>query len=212
MQDFIRGGDLLSVLLAYEPLDEDIVQFYCANIIMALECVHSQNIIHRDLKPENLLVGEDGYLVIADFGLAKHAPSGRAYSLFGTPDYMVTPPPLPPSYLLCCFLNVHLLILLSFFLYVQAPEYFLGHAGLTAAVDYWALGVILLNMLTGEMPFHGDLDRLKNADFDIPCDVSHEGCHFITQLLTVSPIITCTLLKSGAEISVKYLELKYLCH
>lgn len=80
-------------------------------------------------------------------------------------------------------------------MYVQAPEYYIGPAGLTAAVDYWALGVILMIMLTKEMPFDGDLERLKNADFSLPDDVSHEGCHFITQLLTVSSHhITSTLL------------------
>lgn len=82
---------MLSVLLNYDPLPEEAVQFYCANIIMAMEYAHSQDIIHRDMKPENILMRADGYLVLADFGLAKHAPSGRAYTLCGTPNYMVSP-------------------------------------------------------------------------------------------------------------------------
>lgn len=96
----------MSVLDCYNPLPEEVVQFYCANIIMALEYAHSKDIIHRDMKPENLLMREDGYLVLADFGLAKHAPSGRAYSLCGSPDYMVSPIHPLSICLLCVFLHV----------------------------------------------------------------------------------------------------------
>lgn len=89
-QEFLGGGDLFSLMQQYEPFPEYVVQFYCANILMGLEHVHSKQIIHRDLKPENMLVAKNGYLVMADFGLAKHAPSGRTYTLCGTADYKVS--------------------------------------------------------------------------------------------------------------------------
>jgi serine/threonine protein kinase len=51
------------------------------------EYLHSKNIIYRDLKPENLLIGDDGYLKLTDFGFAK-VVEGRTYTLCGTPEYL----------------------------------------------------------------------------------------------------------------------------
>lgn len=49
--------------------------------------LHTKNIIYRDLKPENLLIHEDGYLKLTDFGFAK-VVEGRTYTLCGTPEYL----------------------------------------------------------------------------------------------------------------------------
>jgi serine/threonine protein kinase len=51
------------------------------------EYIHSKNIIYRDLKPENLLIADDGYLKLTDFGFAK-VVEGRTYTLCGTPEYL----------------------------------------------------------------------------------------------------------------------------
>jgi serine/threonine protein kinase len=51
------------------------------------EYLHSKNIIYRDLKPENLLIAEDGFLKLTDFGFAK-VVDGRTYTLCGTPEYL----------------------------------------------------------------------------------------------------------------------------
>ena len=51
------------------------------------EYLHSKNIIYRDLKPENLLIADDGYLKLTDFGFAK-VVEGRTYTLCGTPEYL----------------------------------------------------------------------------------------------------------------------------
>lgn len=80
----------MDLLEEYQEFPEGAVQFYCANIIMALEYVHELKIIHRDLKPGNLLVAEDGYLILADFGLAIQTQNERAYSTCGSKDYMVS--------------------------------------------------------------------------------------------------------------------------
>jgi protein kinase X len=45
--------------------------FYTAEIVLALEYLHSQSVVYRDLKPENLLLDRDGHLKITDFGFAK---------------------------------------------------------------------------------------------------------------------------------------------
>ena len=56
---------------------------------MALDNLHSYGIVYRDLKPENILMDDDGYLRIADFGMAKHLKGEeKAMSFCGTPEYL----------------------------------------------------------------------------------------------------------------------------
>lgn len=62
-------------------------RFYGAQVTLQFEYLHSKNIIYRDLKPENLLIADDGYLKLTDFGFAK-VVEGRTYTLCGTPEYL----------------------------------------------------------------------------------------------------------------------------
>jgi serine/threonine protein kinase len=70
-------------------IEEEPAKFYAAQVALALGYLHKSKIIYRDLKPENILVNEDGYIKLADFGLAKlvidHA---SANSFCGTPEYL----------------------------------------------------------------------------------------------------------------------------
>ena len=68
---FIKGGELYKIFKMKKRLPEDVVRFYAMQIIMAIGYLHSKGIMHRDLKLENILVDEDGYLKIIDYGLAK---------------------------------------------------------------------------------------------------------------------------------------------
>jgi len=61
--------------------------FYGAQVALMFEYIHSKNVIYRDLKPENLLIADDGYLKLTDFGFAK-VVEGRTYTLCGTPEYL----------------------------------------------------------------------------------------------------------------------------
>ena len=62
-------------------------QFYIGNLILALEHLAKQSIVHRNLKPENLLVDDEGYIAINDFGAAKIIEE-RTYTIVGTAYYM----------------------------------------------------------------------------------------------------------------------------
>ena len=86
---FLSGGELFQHLRKFRTFDEDKVRFYGAQIALALEYLHSKGIVYRDLKPENILMDEDGYLKLADFGMAKKLKEDeKAMSFCGTPEYL----------------------------------------------------------------------------------------------------------------------------
>lgn len=104
---------------------------------LIFEYIHSKNVIYRDLKPENLLIADDGYLKLADFGFAK-VVEGRTYTLCGTPEY------LAPEILLNkgnSNNSIH-----------QSNCFYLA-AGHGKAVDWWTLGILLYEMNAGIDPF-----------------------------------------------------------
>lgn len=68
--DFMGGGDLLTLLMERISLPENVVRFYAAEMILALQQVHALGYIHRDVKPDNFLFTSEGHIRIADFGLA----------------------------------------------------------------------------------------------------------------------------------------------
>ena len=67
--------------------------FYAANVLLALEHLHSRGLVYRDLKPENLLLDAQGYCKVADFGFAKKIGADKTYTICGTPDYQVSSGP-----------------------------------------------------------------------------------------------------------------------
>lgn len=69
--DFLIGGDLMSQLIKKEIFSEQEAKFYCAELILAIEYVHSKNCIHRDIKPDNILIDKNGHIKLSDFGLSK---------------------------------------------------------------------------------------------------------------------------------------------
>lgn len=89
VMNFIRGGELFTHINKEKRFTEDKARFYAIQIMLSLGYLHKQNIIYRDIKPENILIGEDGYLYLADFGLAKTVKKGELATTFcGTPEYL----------------------------------------------------------------------------------------------------------------------------
>ena len=88
LMDFIRGGELFRYLQKKKRLPEEEAKFFAAQVALALGYLHQSRIVYRDLKPENILIGEDGYIRLADFGLAKIVGEAIANSFCGTPEYL----------------------------------------------------------------------------------------------------------------------------
>lgn len=81
---------MFNLLKRAHKFNEDFARFYSAQVILAIEHLHSHNIIYRDLKPENTMIDFEGYIRITDFGLSKDKvdSSTSNYSICGTPEYL----------------------------------------------------------------------------------------------------------------------------
>jgi len=133
VSDYAVGGDLSQYLEIEGRFTEEKARLYTAEIVIALEALHSQNIIYRDLKPDNVVVGGDGHIMLTDFGLSREGVKRNdqgAKSFCGSYAYL-------------------------------APE-MVRKTGHGKTVDWYLLGVILYEMLTGMPPYY---DEDKNELF-----------------------------------------------
>ncbi|XP_077978773.1 serine/threonine-protein kinase greatwall-like [Glandiceps talaboti] len=87
VMEYLIGGDIKSLLHVCGYFDEDMAIIYTAEVILALEYLHSHGIVHRDLKPDNLLIANDGHIKLTDFGLSKISLNRR----IGITDVLNTP-------------------------------------------------------------------------------------------------------------------------
>jgi len=88
--DYCSGGDMAFHLNKRQIFDEAEAKFFIAEVVLAIEYIHSLDIIYRDLKPENILINNDGHVKLADFGLAKEGINDKmsARSFCGSPAYL----------------------------------------------------------------------------------------------------------------------------
>jgi len=84
---YICGGEFFTHLRRAGRFNNGCSKFYAAQIVLIFEYLHLQDFIYRDLKPENLLLDEEGYIKITDFGFAKRV-AFKTYTLCGTPEYI----------------------------------------------------------------------------------------------------------------------------
>ena len=87
VMDYIEGGELFSLLRKSQRFPNPVAKFYAAEVVLALDYLHSHDIIYRDLKPENILLDRNGHIKITDFGFAKEVTT-VTWTLCGTPDYI----------------------------------------------------------------------------------------------------------------------------
>lgn len=83
---FASGGELFTYLATERMFSESVCCFYSAELLLALEHLHSLGIIYRDLKPENVLLSSSGHVMLTDFGLSKVAVD--ASTICGTLEFM----------------------------------------------------------------------------------------------------------------------------
>jgi len=92
VMELCTGGTLFDFLrkLPNSMINYDIVRFYTAEVIIALEYVHAQNVMYRDLKPENILIDIDGHIKLTDFGLSKimKTRNDMSETFCGSPEYL----------------------------------------------------------------------------------------------------------------------------
>ncbi|CAH1635268.1 unnamed protein product [Spodoptera littoralis] len=81
------GGEMFSLLKKFGCISEDLMKFYAAQLVLALEYLHYCSVIHRNVKPENIVISANGYIKLIDFGFAKIIKS-RTWTICGTPEYL----------------------------------------------------------------------------------------------------------------------------
>jgi cGMP-dependent protein kinase len=87
LTEFVQGEELFDVLSRVKSLPPAHCRFYVACLLLVLEYLHERDIVYRDIKPENVMIDEDGYPKVIDFGFAKRI-EGKTYSNVGTPHYL----------------------------------------------------------------------------------------------------------------------------
>ncbi|KAG7272872.1 hypothetical protein CRUP_029312, partial [Coryphaenoides rupestris] len=164
--ELVKQGAVMEVP-ADKPFNEDQARFYFKDLLRGMEFLHYQKIIHRDIKPSNLLVGDDGHIKIADFGVSNQFEGADALltSTVGTPAF------LAPETL------------------SETRKNFSGKA-----LDVWAMGVTLYCFLFGVCPFMDERilslhQKIRTLPVDLPehTEISEDAKDLLLKMLDKNP-------------------------
>lgn len=146
VQKLIKGTPLDDIIRELEVLPISMAQAILAQVGEALDYAHRQGVIHRDIKPANILIDDEGWAIVTDFGIAKvqHSDSLTMTGMaVGTPTYM-------------------------------SPEQCNGSL-ITGASDQYALGIVAFEMIAGRPPFSGEsMMAILNSHFNEIPPALHE--------------------------------------
>ena len=188
LMELVQGGELWSLIYektretnhmrkkGFGGFDVPTSQFYLGCVTSAFDHIHGHGIAYRDLKPENLLVDAQGYLKVIDFGFAKQVPwTDPKTGVYHDKSYTICG---TPEYL--------------------CPE-IIQSKGHDKAVDYWALGCLVFELLVGRTPFADDRQpeifrKILNAkkfllsdDKIWPKHFPTDAKHIVQNLCTLEP-------------------------
>uniref|UniRef100_A0A3B4Z057 Rho-associated protein kinase 2 n=1 Tax=Stegastes partitus TaxID=144197 RepID=A0A3B4Z057_9TELE len=166
VMEYMPGGDLVNLTSTYD-VPEKWAKFYTAEVVMALDAIHSMGFIHRDVKPDNMLLDRHGHLKLADFGTCmKMDSTGMVHcdTAVGTPDY-ISPEVLKS----------------------QGGDGYYGRE-----CDWWSVGVFIFEMLVGDTPFYADslvgtyskiMDHKNSLNFPDDVEISKDAKNIICAFL-----------------------------
>ena len=165
----IEGTDLVTVLAQEGPLAPARAVAVVRQVAAALDAAHGAGLIHRDVKPANILLTEDDFACLVDFGLANAASDAKLTSTGFT---------------------------IGTFAYV-APERFSADGEIDHRVDVYALACVLYEFLTGSPPYSGDMPALINAHLTAPIPRPSQQHPGIPAAL--DDVIACGMAKNAAD-------------